>query len=496
MVDKVYDLLVIGGGVNGVAIACDAAGRGLSVALVEQDDLASHTSSYSSKLIHGGLRYLEFYEFRLVREALKERQILLEKAPHIIHPLSIILPHDARQRPYWMVRLGLFLYDHLNLKQVLPKCKSLRFKEDNPLKSIFKKGFSYSDCTVDDSRLVALTAINAKQKGADIFTRHEVLAAARQNFRWETLVLDKATSTESTFTSKAIINAAGPWVDTIIDDKLQLHSTHEIRLVKGSHIVTTKLYEGDQAYILQNKDGRIIFAIPYQDDFTLVGTTDIEYEGAPGDVEISTEEEDYLLDVINTHFKKSATKNDIVWRFSGVRPLQKDEHADPKKVTRDYLLEVLDDNGKLPVLSIFGGKITTHRRLAEHAMEKLLPYFPDMSDPWTASSPLPGGDLGECDFDAFLNTVKSKYGWMDDDLAKRLAKSQGTRIFDMLDGVFSEDDMGRLFGGNLYEKEVKFLIEHEWAQTIDDILWRRTKQGLYFTDDEIQSLDKFIKDLK
>ncbi len=333
----IYDLLIIGGGINGVGIAADAAGRGLKVAVCEQHDLGQHTSSQSSKLIHGGLRYLEYYEFRLVREALKEREILLHKAPHLIRPLSIIMPHNRHLRPSWMIRIGLFLYDHLDRKQSLPKSKTLRIDanvSEEPLNALTRKAYRYSDATVDDARLVIANALQAQQLGADILVRHQVQSAKREQGQWQVVVSDGQQI--KTLSAKALINASGPWVDNIISQKLQLPSRHHVRLVKGSHIVTRKLYAGDQAYILQNEDQRIVFVIPYRQDFSLIGTTDVPYQGDPATASISEEEKKYLLTVANHYFKTQRTEQDIVWCYSGVRPLQSDAHQDPSKVTRDY----------------------------------------------------------------------------------------------------------------------------------------------------------------
>jgi glycerol-3-phosphate dehydrogenase len=485
------DLFVIGGGINGTGIANDAAGRGLSVVLCEQDDLANYTSSYSSKLIHGGLRYLEYYEFRLVREALIERDVLLKKAPFLIHPLSIVMPHNKFLRPAWMIRLGLFLYDHLNLKQTLPKSKAINLAKQtlNPLKSIYKRGFVYSDATVDDSRLVVLNAIQAKQNGAEILTRHSVKKAVRTDKGWKIEVLDKMHDETKIFYAKALVNAAGPWVDKILNTN-QLITSHHIKLVKGSHIVLPKLYEGKQAYILQHVDRRIIFVIPYREQFTLIGTTDIEYEGDPAKASISDQEKQYLCDVVNEYFQKQIKPSDIKWSYAGVRPLQQDEHADPKKVTRDYYLEVDDKNG-LPILSVFGGKITTYRQLALHALNKLTPYFYNMKPSWTEQTPLPGGNL-EQSFESFCSVLKSRYPFIETAVLNRLAYAYGTRCYELLGPCEKIEDLGHHFGAGLYEIEVKFLQKNEWAQTVDDIIWRRTKLGLFLSHQEIEDLSRWL----
>ncbi|MDF2939702.1 MAG: glycerol-3-phosphate dehydrogenase [Gammaproteobacteria bacterium] len=490
MTKQVYDLFIIGGGVNGCGIAADAAGRKLSVALCEQDDLASHTSSSSSKLIHGGLRYLEYYEFRLVREALIERDVLLKVAPQLVHPLRFIMPHNEFLRPAWMIRLGLFLYDHLNIKQSLPKSKALRLSDhpNNPLKPKYKKAFEYSDARVDDARLVVANALQAKANGAAILTRHKVISASQEQDCWLIKVMDQHNQ-EKSFYAKALINASGPWVDKIIQD-FSLETRHHVRLVKGSHIVAPKIYEGDQAYILQNSDNRVIFVIPYQNQFSLIGTTDIDYQGDPSQLSCSPEEQDYLCNAVNAYFQYSISPKQIIWSYAGVRPLQSDMHGDPKKVTRDYSLEVHDKEGKLPVLSIFGGKVTTYRKLAEHALEQLQLYFPKMGKAWTAYSPLPGGDCGN--FNAFCSQLEKAYPWLPKDLVNRLANAYGSRCHELLKHAQSLQDLGLHFGAGLYEKEVRFMIETEWARTLDDIIWRRSKLGLFLSPQEKDKLNNWL----
>jgi glycerol-3-phosphate dehydrogenase len=488
------DILIIGGGINGVGIAADAAGRGLKVILCEQNDLASATSSASSKMIHGGLRYLENYEFRLVREALKEREILLKKAPHLIAPLRLYMPYLPSLRPYWMIRLGLFFYDHLNLKQSLPKCDSIRFNPASPhepLKAGIKKGFAYSDAWVDDARLVIANAQHAQTLGANILPRHQVISAHRVNDHWQVEVKNTLNGLISKLSVKAIVNASGPWVDQVLKNVLKLPSQHHVRLVKGSHIVVPKLYQGDQAYILQHTDKRVIFVFPYRRDFSLIGTTDVNYEGSPEKASISPEEIDYLCEVINHYFKKTISAKDYVWSYSGVRPLQSDDHANPSKVTRDYTFEINDQAGQLPVLSVFGGKLTTYRRLAESALEKLAPYFPNMKAPWTANSPLPGGGIDQ--FEHLHQTLNQRYPWADAILIERLAHAYGTLTDKVLGDAKGYSDLGQHFGGSLYEKEVEYLLEHEWAHTAEDILWRRSKQGLVFSDAQIEALEAWLK---
>jgi len=489
--DPIADLFVIGGGVNGCGIASDASGRGLSVILCEQDDLASHTSSSSSKLIHGGLRYLENYEFRLVREALIERDVLLKVAPHLVHPLRFVMPHNRYLRPAWMIRMGLFLYDHLNPRQSLPKSTAYKLKAlaKNPLQEKYTKAFEYSDARVDDARLVVTNAIQAKNHGAHILTRHKVIKAVRGQDSWQITVKNQFDLSLKIFYAKALINTAGPWVDKIIQTN-HLPTQHHIRLVKGSHIVIPKFYEGEQAYILQNSDKRVIFVIPYQDKFSLIGTTDVDYEGDPAKVSISDAEKDYLCDAVNHYFTQAISTDDIIWSYAGVRPLQEDEHGDPRKVTRDYSFEVHDEAGKLPLLSVFGGKITTYRKLAEHALTKLVYYFPSMGLSWTGRTPLPGGDF--TDFKNFCYKLKHDYPWLPHAMLERLANAYGSRCYQLLNKSQSLADLGQHFGADLYEREVNFMIKHEWAQTLEDIIWRRSKLGLFLSSKEQANLDTWL----
>ncbi len=413
-----YDLLIIGGGINGCAIARDAAGRGLSVRLVEQEDLASGTSSASTKLIHGGLRYLELYEFRLVHEALAERELLLAAAPHVIWPLKFVLPHEKGLRPVWMLRLGLFLYDHLARRQRLEGSHMVSLKGNAlgaPLREAYSIGFTYADCWVDDSRLVALNALDAKERGATIGVGERLIEARRENGRWAAS-LDNGASIEA----RALVNAAGPWVSQVIDSALHIPSRKHVRLVKGSHLVTRKLYEGAHAYILQNPDGRIVFIIPYERDFTLVGTTDVPYDGAPGPVEISAAETDYLLSAVNHFLRRPVRPEDIVWSYSGLRPLYDDGALDASVVTRDYAFDLDARDGGPPALSVFGGKITTARRLAEHALDELAPYLPPHGAAWTQAVAFPGGDMA---FDDFLAHLEAEKPFLGRALARRLARA-------------------------------------------------------------------------
>jgi glycerol-3-phosphate dehydrogenase len=488
---EILDLVVIGGGINGTGIACDAAGRGLRVLLCEQNDLASATSSNSSKLIHGGLRYLEHYEFRLVRESLAEREVLLKKAPHIIKPLMFQLPHQRHLRPSWMIRAGLFLYDNLAKRVTLPASKSIKFDNTSPLKSFITKGFEYADGWVDDSRLVIFNALCAKENGADIRTQTQCVNAERCDDHWKITLKDKLTDKESIVRSKAVMNAAGPWVAKTFEQVLHKTPPKHVRLVKGSHIVVPRIHEQDNAFILQNEDQRIVFVIPFQEKFSLIGTTDVEFKQAPGEVAISQEEIDYLLEITNSYFKKQISQSDIVSTFSGVRPLLDDESSSAQAVTRDYTLELSTVNKKAPLLSAYGGKITTYRKLAEAAVDKLSPFFPNIKPAWTKNSPLPGGDFTTTA--ALTAELSAKYPWLTASLLKRFVQSYGTLTTKVLANAHSMDDLGEHFAADLYEKEVAYLVAHEWAHTTQDILWRRTKLGLLFSDKDVQKLDDFLR---
>ncbi|QUY35829.1 glycerol-3-phosphate dehydrogenase [Acinetobacter junii] len=488
--DKIYDIAVIGGGINGVGIAADAAGRGLSVFLCEKDDLASHTSSASSKLIHGGLRYLEHKEFRLVREALAEREVLLAKAPHIIRPMRFIMPHRPHLRPAWLIRTGLFFYDHLGKREKLLGSNNVYFKDDSPLNSAITRGFEYSDCAVDDSRLVVLNAMHAREKGADVVTRTRCLSAQRVEGYW-VVELENAQGSFK-IKAKALVNAAGPWVAQFIKQDLQLKSPYGIRLIQGSHIVVPKLYEGDKAFIMQNDDRRIVFAIPYLDQYTMIGTTDREYQGDPSKVQITQAETDYLLEVSNAHFKKQLTQADIIWTFAGVRPLCDDESDNPSAITRDYTLALSQEtHDQAPLLSVFGGKLTTYRKLAESAMHQLNPFFPEMKESWTASEALPGGE-NMASAEQLANEIRAQITDVSESLAKRWATSYGSRIWNILGESVSIDQLGLSFGHGLFAKEVDYLCRFEWVTTSEDILWRRSKLGLVFAQNEIDRLDSYL----
>ena len=485
------DMLVVGGGINGTGIARDAAGRGLSVTLVEQRDLASGTSSVSSKLIHGGLRYLEYYEVRLVREARLERERLLMIAPHIIWPMEFVLPHEGSLRPAWLVRLGLFLYDHLAPRKRLPATRSVRFDRDPvgaSLLPLYKRGFVYADCWVEDSRLVTLNARDAADHGARVLTHTRLVQAARQAGHWECELLHDDGRKE-TVAARVLVNAAGPWVMRVLNQALGVNAAEKVRLIKGSHIVLPRLHDGPEAYILQNVDRRIVFAIPYEGQYTLVGTTDIPFDGDPQEIRIDAAETSYLLDVVNRHFRRQMTEADVVWTYSGVRPLYDDAADNASAVTRDYVLDVEAGPGRAALLSIFGGKITTFRRLAEHALEKLAPHLPNAGPAWTAKAPLPGGDMPDSDFAGFLAGLRRQFAFLPDALSLRLARAYGTKAGLILDGCTSLADLGRDFGGGLYQREVDYLVAHEWAETAEDILWRRSKLGLHTGPETAAALD-------
>ena len=486
-----FDLLVVGGGINGAGIARDASGRGLSVLLCEKDDLASHTSSWSTKLIHGGLRYLEYYEFRLVREALMEREVLLRAAPMLVRPLRFVLPHSPEQRPAWLIRLGLFLYDHLGGRKLLPGSGTSPLgetKEGRPLKDWVSKAFHYYDAQVDDSRLVVLNALAARDQGAEILTRTRCRRASRDGSIWIAELEDTRTNEVRTVKARALVNAAGPWVSHFLQDDLALDTKSRVRLVKGSHIVTRRLYDGGHAYILQNDDNRIVFVIPWRHEFSLIGTTDVPHDGAPNEVAITDAETDYLLSVVNRYFEKPVAKDEIVWSYSGVRPLYDDASANPSAVTRDYTFDLNVPEGSAPLLSVFGGKITTYRRLAEHAVQKLAPHLGNTEEDWTAEEVLPGGDL--VDPVDYAMSLCQRRPWLPGKLAMRLVSAYGTRAKRILRGAEELADLGTCYGADLYEAEVRYLIDEEWALDAQDILWRRSKLGLVVDDGAEQRLQE------
>ena len=485
----------MGGGINGAGIARDAAGRGLRVLLAEKDDLASHTSRWSSKLIHGGLRYLEYYEFRLVREALIEREVLLRAAPHIVRPMTFVLPHSPEQRPAWMVRLGLFLYDHLGGRKILPGSTSVDLKAPGPfgapLKPWVQRGFTYADCWVEDSRLVVLNAMDAAERGATIRTRTRCERARREAKGWVAELVEE-NGRRTTVTARALVNAAGPWVSRFLEGGLGVNSAKQVRLVKGSHIVVPRLYDGAHPYILQNDDKRIVFVIPFEQDFSLIGTTDVAYEGDPAGARISSEETHYLCRVVNRYFRREITPADVVWSYAGVRPLYDDASGNVSAVTRDYVFDVDGGEDRAPLLSIFGGKITTYRKLAEHALEKLQPLLGIGTGPWTAGATLPGGDMPRADLAAFTASVARAHPWLPESLAGRWARTYGTRLEAVMDGARRLDDLGADLGGGLYEAEARYLVEKEWACRAEDILWRRTRLGLHVGADVAQRLDAWL----
>jgi len=478
-----FDLLVIGGGINGAGIARDAAGRGLSTCLVERGDLASGTSSNSSKLVHGGLRYLEHYEFRLVREALAEREVLLRIAPHIVWPMRFVLPHRAEMRPRWLIRAGLFLYDHLARRVSLPGAESLDFRKHPfgaPLSPRIANGFAYSDCWVEDSRLVVLNAKDAARRGATIRTRTAFADATRDAAGW-TVRLRAADGADETLRCKALVNAAGPWVLSAQD---QTHAARagSVRLIRGSHIVLPALYEGDQAYILQNDDRRVVFVIPYQGRFSLVGTTDVPHEGDAATAHCTPEEAEYLCAAVSRQFKRPVTPDEVVWSYSGVRPLYDDGTDDPSAITRDYVLKL--DTEAAPLLSIYGGKITTYRRLAEEAVEKIGKALGRPAPAWTGGAALPGGDFGGRDLAGYESEIATRFPWLPAALRARLVRAYGSEVPALLGNATSMADLGRDFGAGLTQREIDWLVREEWARTAEDILWRRSRLGLHMSQAE------------
>ncbi len=491
-----YDIAIIGGGINGCGIARDAAGRGYSVLLCEQGDFASGTSSESTKLIHGGLRYLEFYEFRLVREALMERELLWAMAPHIIWPLRFILPHHKGLRPAWFLRLGLFIYDHLGGRKLLPGTRTIDLAADpadKPLRPGFSKAFEYSDCWVDDARLVILNARDAADRGAVLKTRTKITSARRDGGVWTITMRDGETGAAENTTARLLVNAAGPWVDKVLDDALGQQAAHNVRLVKGSHIVVRALFDHDKAYIFQNADGRIIFAIPYERDFTLIGTTDEDFDGDPGSVAISDEEIDYLSEAASEYFSQAVRRDDIVWTYSGVRPLFDDGASKAQEVTREYILKADGDAQSGALINIFGGKITTFRRLAEAAVDMADDLLGKLGPTWTAHAALPGGDFAVDGFDAEVETLRRSCPVLDGDHARRLVRAYGTRARQIVAGVTDKSDWGEQFGADLTEREVRYLIDNEWARSADDVLWRRSKLGLRLSDAEAERLDAWMQ---
>ncbi|RTE89709.1 glycerol-3-phosphate dehydrogenase [Bradyrhizobium sp. LVM 105] len=498
LLERIFDLAIIGGGVNGCGIARDAVGRGNTVFLCEMNDLASGTSSWSTKLVHGGLRYLEYYEFRLVREALIEREVLWGIAPHIIRPLRFVLPHHAGLRPAWLLRLGLFLYDHIGGRHLLPATRSVDLGRDEVGKPLipnrYSRAFEYSDCFVDDARLVVLNARDAADKGAEIRTRTRATEIRQSGGLWTVGMVNTLTGERSQIQAKALINAGGPWVEDVLGRGAGVNAKAKVRLVQGSHIVVRKLYDHDRAYMFQNADGRIIFVIPYQDDFTLIGTTDRDYDGDPAKVKATTEEIQYLCTAASEYLAKPVRPDDVVWTYSGVRPLYDDGASEAKAATRDYVFE-LDTPGGVPLLSIYGGKITTYRRLAEEALERLAPYLRSAKarEGWTGKWPLPGGDMNVSDIDGLIAELQRGYPFLSHEHARRLARAYGTMAVKLLGDAKSAADLGQSFGATLTEREVRYLMANEWAVTAEDVVWRRSKLGLRLSADEIAALDDWIR---
>ncbi|UXI01396.1 glycerol-3-phosphate dehydrogenase [Photobacterium sp. TY1-4] len=488
---EILDLIVVGGGINGAGIAADAAGRGLKVGLFEASDFASATSSASSKLIHGGLRYLEHYEFRLVGEALAEREVLLRKIPHIARPMRFRLPHRPHLRPAWMIRAGLFLYDHLGKRTTLPASQGLKFGADSVLVPEITKGFEYSDCWVDDARLVILNAMEVAARGGEVRNRCKVEKAEQDGVLWQVTVRDTITGETFERRARALVNAAGPWVKAFYDQSLATKSPRNIRLIKGSHIVVPRAHDEPQAYILQNEDSRIVFVIPYLDRFSIIGTTDVEYKGDPREVAIDDSEIDYLLKVYNNHFTRKMAREDVVWTYSGVRPLCDDESDSPQAITRDYTLELEQTGNQPPLLSIFGGKLTTYRKLAEAAMTKLAPFFPQMGPAWTADAFLPGGEA-HFDGQQLATQLQQQCPWLSRFTAERMATNYGTRALTLLDGICEEAEMGEHFGEGFYALELDYLMKHEFVQDAEDALWRRSKLGLYLSAAQQQAVAGYI----
>jgi glycerol-3-phosphate dehydrogenase len=490
---KVDDIFVIGGGINGCGIARDAAGRGYSVRLAEMNDLASGTSSWSSKLIHGGLRYLEHYKFKLVRESLGEREVLLKMAPHIIWPMRFVLPHHSSMRPAWLLRLGLFLYDHMGKRKLLPGTKQLNLTTDpvgKSLKSIFSKGFEYSDCWVNDARLVVLNAQDAREHGAIIETRTKVVSARREKGYWSISTKNCRSGEISLHKARLLVNASGPWVDKVLGEALKSNRSNNVRLVQGSHIVVPKIHDHDRAYIFQNADNRIIFALPYEQDYTLIGTTDHDYQGDPADVKITESEISYICSSASEYFEKPVNVGDVVWSYSGVRPLYDDGATEAQEATRDYVLRV--DGDELPLINIFGGKITTYRKLSESMMEKIEALIGVRSGPWTAASCLPGGNFEVADYDSLVSKLNQEFKFLDLLLAKRLIRSYGTNAWTLMKGAFNIEDMGQDFGGALSAREVEYLMKYEWAECAEDVVWRRSKLGIRLDKKQVSAIDDWM----
>lgn len=492
-----YDLLIIGGGINGVGVARDAAGRGLSVLLCERGDLGGATSSASSKLLHGGLRYLEQYQFRMVRHALAEREVLLDAAPHVVWPLRFVLPHNSSIRPFWMIRFGIFLYDRLANRATLPDSKPLDFRlgrDPSPLQHDFERGFEYSDCWVDDARLVVLSAIDARNKGGEILTRTACESATWTGDRWEVELRDTDSDETRQIEARVVVNAAGPWAEEVSRRILGFEPTFRSSLVKGSHVVVPRLFDDERAFILQNDDKRIVFVLPFECDFTLIGTTDVPYDGDPSAVEIDDVEANYLCKVVSDHFTTQISPADVVWSFSGVRPLYDDGSSSASKISRDYMLEPhpKDTAEQLRALTIWGGKLTGYRLLAEDVMERLSQTFPDMSETWTKTAKLPGGDLHPSGLDRFTRMLTQVYDWLPPELASAYARRYGSLVHTVLGNGASLESLGPELSPGLYAREVDYLVRHEWARTPEDILWRRTKLGLHAGEAGVAAIEAHL----
>lgn len=493
-----FDIAVIGGGVNGTGIARDAAGRGWRVFLCEKRDLGSGTSSASTKLIHGGLRYLEYYEFRLVREALREREVLWRIAPHIVWPLRFVLPFHRKLRPAWLLRLGLLIYDNIGGRKALPATRTVQLRKDPvgaPLKPEFRRGFEYSDCWVEDSRLVALNALDAAERGAIISTRTGCVSARREEGGWTLTMRDQSSGATRVIRARSLVNAAGPWVSQVAGEVIGGNAKAPVRLVQGSHIVVPRLYAHDGCYIFQNDDKRIFFVIPYETDYSLIGTTDLDYKGDPGAVQASAEEIEYLCKSASAYLALPVTPDMVVWTYSGVRPLHDEGEGSAQSVTRDYVLTLDAADGKPALMSIFGGKITTFRKLAEAALAQLAPHLPPpggLSAGWTATAPLPGGDFPMTGFDDAVKALRRDHPFLPERLAKRLMRAYGTRARIMLRGVSSLADLGHDYGAGLTEVELAYLVRHEWARSAEDVVWRRSKLGIRLAADQIEEIDRAL----
>lgn len=493
--NELFDLFIVGGGINGVGIARDAAGRGLKVALCDRGDLGGATSWTSTKLIHGGLRYLEYREFRLVRESLAEREVLLRNAPHLVRPVRFVLPHVPELRPTWMIRAGLFLYDHLSRRDSLPGSEGLDLRRSplgKGLQAGFRKGFAYSDCLVDDARLVIVNARAASSLGAKVMVRTGFAGAEVVDGVWHIDLVDTETAERGLVRARAVVNVAGPWVTQVQSSMKGVSAGRRIRLVKGSHIVVPWLYEGGHAYILQNDDGRVVFVIPFEGQFSLIGSTEVEVKGEPGPVSISDQEVNYLCRAVSRYLTRAVRPQDVVWSFAGLRPLFGDSQESPSAITRDYEVELDTVNGT-PVLTVYGGKISTYRRLADVVLAKLRTFFPHMEPPWTASTPLPGGDVPHGDFDTFVRHLLQEYPRLPQTVLELLVRRYGTLYTEVLEKPRDVEFLGQHFGAGLYAREIDYLIDHEWARTAEDVLWRRTKAGLHMSEHERATVAEYLK---